>query len=73
MFVPIFTLNLNQKALPSRVAVGEYDGQHACLTAATTAEKVFIKISNKFAYFGHVFFNDFLTVSVSFKTAQHIG
>ena len=40
MFVPIFTLNLNQKVLPGRVTVGEYDGKQACLTAATTAEKV---------------------------------
>ncbi len=42
MFKPVFTLNLNQKVLPGRVAIGEYDGRNACLTAATTAEKVFI-------------------------------
>ena len=42
MFVPIFTLNLNQRILPGRVTIGEYDGQHPCLTAATIGEKVFI-------------------------------
>ena len=42
MFVPLFTLNLNQKILPGRVTIGEYDGKHPCLTAATIGEKVFI-------------------------------
>lgn len=42
MFIPVFTLNLNLKILPGRVTIGEYDGQHPCLTAATTGEKVFI-------------------------------
>lgn len=42
MFIPVFTLNLNQKILPGRVAIGEFDGRHPCLAAATTAEKVFI-------------------------------
>ena len=40
MLLPIFTLNLGQKILPGRVAIGEYDGKHPCLTAATGAEKV---------------------------------
>ena len=38
--LPIFTLNLGQKILPGRVTIGEYDGKHPCLTAATGAEKV---------------------------------
>ncbi len=42
MFKPVFTLNLQQKVLPGRVAVGEFDGSRPCLAAATTAEKVFI-------------------------------
>ena len=42
MFVPVFTLNLNHKILPGRMIIGEYDGEHPCLTAATTGEKVFI-------------------------------
>ena len=42
MLLPIFTLNLGQKILPGRVTIGEYDGKHPCLTAATGAEKVFI-------------------------------
>ncbi|XP_042890069.1 Bardet-Biedl syndrome 2 protein homolog [Penaeus japonicus] len=42
MLVPVFTLNLNQKILPARVTVGKYDGAHACLTASTTSDKVFI-------------------------------
>ena len=42
MFVPLFTLNLNQKILPGRVTIGEYDGEHPCLTAATIGEKVFV-------------------------------
>ena len=42
MLLPIFTLNLGQKILPGRVAIGEYDGKHPCLTAATGAEKVML-------------------------------
>ena len=40
MLLPIFTLNLGQKMLAGRVTIGEYDGKHPCLTAATGAEKV---------------------------------
>ena len=40
MLLPIFTLNLNQRVLPGRVTLGEFDGRHPCLAAATTAEKV---------------------------------
>ena len=40
MLVPIFTLKLNQKISPRLVTVGQYDGQHACLTAATSGGKV---------------------------------
>ena len=40
MLLPVFTLNFNQKMLVGRVCIGEYDGEHPCLTAATTAEKV---------------------------------
>ena len=40
MLLPIFTLNLGQKILPGRVTIGEYDGKHPCLTAATGVEKV---------------------------------
>ena len=43
MLLPIFTLNLGQKILPGRVALGEYDGKHPCLTAATGAEKVMLE------------------------------
>ena len=42
MFVPVFTLNLNQKILPGRIAIGEFDGEHPCLVAATTGERVLI-------------------------------
>ncbi|XP_023337047.1 Bardet-Biedl syndrome 2 protein homolog isoform X4 [Eurytemora carolleeae] len=42
MLLPVFTLNFNQKMLVGRVCIGEYDGEHPCLTAATTAEKVLI-------------------------------
>ncbi|KAK3896155.1 hypothetical protein Pcinc_000175 [Petrolisthes cinctipes] len=42
MLVPIFTLNLNQKIIPGRVCIGKYDTAHSCLTASTTADKVFI-------------------------------
>lgn len=40
MFVPVFTLNLNQKLLPGRVSIGSFDGERPCLVAATVAEKV---------------------------------
>ena len=42
MFVPIFTLNLNHKLLTGRISIGEFDGEHPCLVAATTGERVLI-------------------------------
>ncbi len=42
MFVPIFTLNLNQKLLPGRLAIGEFDGERPCLVAATIGERVLV-------------------------------
>ncbi|CAH1270190.1 BBS2 [Branchiostoma lanceolatum] len=42
MLVPIFTLKLNHKINTRMLTIGCYDGQHPCLTAATTAGKVFI-------------------------------
>ena len=38
--VRIFTLKLNQKIIPRLVTVGQYDGRHPCLTAATSGGKV---------------------------------
>lgn len=40
MLVPIFTLKLNQKIFPRLVTVGQYDGKHPSLTAATNGGKV---------------------------------
>lgn len=37
---PVFSFNLNQKTSESKVTIGKYDGTHACLTAATSADKV---------------------------------
>lgn len=37
---PVFSFNLNQKTSEAKVTIGKYDGTHACLTAATTADKV---------------------------------
>lgn len=42
MLVPIFTLKLGQKIHSRRVTIGKYHGDKPCLTAATTAGKVFI-------------------------------
>ncbi|XP_049846723.1 Bardet-Biedl syndrome 2 protein homolog isoform X2 [Schistocerca gregaria] len=42
MALPVFTINLNHKILPGLVTIGKYDGTHACLTAATTADQVLI-------------------------------
>uniref|UniRef100_A0A3B4G4B2 Bardet-Biedl syndrome 2 protein homolog n=1 Tax=Pundamilia nyererei TaxID=303518 RepID=A0A3B4G4B2_9CICH len=42
MLVPIFTLKLNHKINPRMVTIGQFDGVHPCLTAATQAGKVFI-------------------------------
>lgn len=42
MLVPIFTLKLGHKIHPRTAALGRYDGRHPCLTAGTTAGKVFI-------------------------------
>lgn len=36
---PAFTLNLNQ-IIVGTIRFGKYDGIHACLTAATTTDKV---------------------------------
>lgn len=38
--VPVFTLKLNQKIIPRLVTVGQYDGKHPSLTAATNGGKV---------------------------------
>ena len=43
MLVPIFTLKLNQKIFPRLVTVGNYDGKHPSLTAATNGGKVSIE------------------------------
>ena len=40
MLIPIFSLKLNQKVIPRTVTVGNYDGKHPSLTAATAAGKV---------------------------------
>lgn len=40
MLVPIFTLKLNHKINPRMVTIGQFDGVHPCLTAATQAGKV---------------------------------
>lgn len=37
-----FNFQLNHKIYPHTVTVGKYDGEHPCLTAATTAGKVLI-------------------------------
>ena len=42
MLTPIFTLNVGHRLLPGRVTLGEFDGKHPCLAAATIAEKVFV-------------------------------
>ncbi|XP_077292762.1 BBSome complex member BBS2-like [Arctopsyche grandis] len=42
MIQPTFMLELNHKIMPGVVTIGKYDGVHACLTAATTADKVII-------------------------------
>ena len=41
MLCPVFTLKLNQKILPRLVTVGHFDGEHPCLTAATSGGKVY--------------------------------
>ena len=40
MFAPVFTLKLNQKIFPRLVTIGNYDGKHPSLTAATSGNKV---------------------------------
>lgn len=37
---PVFSFNLNHKTTAGIVTIGKYDGSHACLTAATSADKV---------------------------------
>ena len=59
MLLPIFTLNLGQKMLAGRVTIGEYDGKHPCLTAATQAEKV-----------GHSLLSSVLHVRQHIKSSQ---
>lgn len=43
---PVFTLELNYKIIPSLITIGKYDGTHPCLTAATFADKVCIRLPN---------------------------
>ncbi|KAK7870413.1 hypothetical protein R5R35_003747 [Gryllus longicercus] len=52
MASPLFTLNLNHKILPGRVTIGKYDGSHACLTVATTADKVLVHCPHRSAAVG---------------------
>lgn len=42
MFKTVFTINLNETLLAGRVAVGNFDGTHLCLVAATAGDKVLI-------------------------------
>ncbi|KAG1682561.1 Bardet-Biedl syndrome 2 [Nymphon striatum] len=42
MLVPVFTLNLGYKILTRRLTVGKFDGEHPCIAAATTADKILI-------------------------------
>lgn len=42
MLKTVFTVNLNEKLLPGRVAIGVFDGKNPCIVAATTADKVLI-------------------------------
>ena len=46
MFSSVFNLRLNQKVHPGRVAIGKFDGIHACLACATTAGKVIYVFNN---------------------------
>lgn len=51
---PVFSFNLNHKTTPGIVTIGKYDGTHACLTAATSADKVsfvYLKMSFLFKMF----------------------
>lgn len=56
MFVPIFTLNLNHKLLPGRIAIGEFDGEHPCFVAATTGERVLIHNPHQKITSANIFF-----------------
>ena len=73
MFVPLFTLNLNQKILPGRVTIGEYDGKHPCLTAATIGEKVFIHNPHQRIGGGNSFLRDYVSrrLSIDFNILYH--
>nr|XP_047128260.1 Bardet-Biedl syndrome 2 protein isoform X2 [Hydra vulgaris] len=42
LLAPVFSMKLQHKIIPRMVAIGKYDGKHPCLSAATTANKVFI-------------------------------
>lgn len=42
MLTPAFQLYLNEKIQRGQATIGKYDGQHACLTCASAAGKIFI-------------------------------
>lgn len=42
MLVPVFSMKMSHKIHARMVSIGKFDGKHPCLTAATTASKVFI-------------------------------
>lgn len=47
MLAPVFSMKLNHKIFPRMAAIAKFDGTHPCLTAATTAGKVFIHNPHK--------------------------
>ena len=42
MLKAIFSIHLQEKILPGKVAIGKFDGRHPCLVAVTPAEKVLL-------------------------------
>ena len=40
MLKTVFTLKLDEKILPKKVAIGKFDGNNPCIVAATHTDKV---------------------------------
>lgn len=40
MFKPLFTINLNHRIIAGKIAYGKFDGQHYCMVAVISEDKV---------------------------------
>lgn len=54
MLKTVFTVHLNEKILPKKVAIGKFDGNNPCIVAATHTDKVFKRRIVRHLTFGYL-------------------